>query len=334
MAYVSPSATAPGRIAAARWPAMLAALVLAILIAAPQLGLPSYLLALAIEIFIFSILTMSLNLLLGYTGLVSLGHAAFFAVGAYGAAIAANQLSTEIWLSTGVGVLTAALLAVPVGWLSIRLSGFYFLMITLAVAQMIFSVVFRWKWLTGGSDGLLVDGPTLFGRPVLVGRVEMYYFGLALFCLVWALLARIVNAPFGQVLVGIRENTRRMRAIGFDVRRVKLQAFVLSAALAGLAGTLNAQFNLFVGPDSAHWTQSASVLVMLLIGGVGTLAGPVIGVTILLLLQNWLSSYTEYWNLVLGLIFIVFISSAREGVYGLVTRAAGRLTGSGGGRCQ
>jgi branched-chain amino acid transport system permease protein len=286
----------------------------------PFLGATDFQLSLLIEAMTFAILAMSLNLLLGYAGLVSFGHAAFFAVGAYASGVAANNISTEIWISLPVGIAAAALLAIPVGWLSIRLSGFYFLMITFAFAQMIYAVVYRWNWLTGGSDGLLINAPTLIGTPALQSRHAIYFFSLACFGISFLLMHRIITSPFGYVLVGIRENTRRMRALGYDVRHYKLLAFVIAAAFGGLSGVVIAQLNLFIGPESAHWTESGLVLVMVLIGGTGSMIGSTIGAAIVLLLQHWLSSYTEYWSLALGVLFICLIMWAREGVYGLAAR--------------
>jgi branched-chain amino acid transport system permease protein len=300
--------------------------ILVVLAAAPALGLSDFHRSLAIEAMMFSILAMSLNLILGYAGLVSFGHAAFFAIGAYAAGLAANAGGAEIWLSFPIAIATGVLLAIPIGWLSIRLSGFYFLMITFAFAQMVHSVAFRWNWLTGGSDGLLIAGPKLLGSPILQSRSQLYFFALVCTVVTFLVMAAIVGSPFGQVLVGIRENTMRMRALGYNVRAYKLAAFVVAAAFAALAGYINAQFSLFVAPDSADWTQSASVLVMVLIGGAGTLTGPIIGATVVLLLQHWLSSYTQYWSLVLGLIFIALITVARDGLHGIALRlwATGR----------
>jgi branched-chain amino acid transport system permease protein len=288
---------------------------------APLVGVSDFQLSLLLEVMIFAILAMSLNLILGYAGLVSFGHAAFFALGSYAAGVAANKLSPEIWVSLPIGVAIATLIAIPVGWLSIRLSGFYFLMITFAFAQMIYAVVYRWNSVTGGSDGLLIHGPTLLHESVLQSRQALYFFTLACFCLSFLAIQRIITSPFGRVLVGIRENTRRMRALGFNVRNYKLLAFTLAAAFAGLAGFINAQFTLFIAPESAHWTQSGTVLVMVLIGGTRSMVGSIIGAAIVLLLQHWLSSYTEYWSLALGVLFIGLIMWAREGIYGLAARA-------------
>lgn len=306
-------------------PVIAAAVGVALLAAAPWLGINEFQRSLLLEVMIFSILAMSLNLILGYAGLVSFGHAAFFAVGSYAAGLSANYLSPEIWLSLPIGIAAGVILALPVGWLSIRLSGFYFLMITFAFAQMVYAVVYRWNWLTGGSDGLLIAGPKFLGSPVLQSRDQLYFFTLICFVASFLILHRIISGPFGQVLVGIRENTRRMRALGYDVRAYKLAAFVIAAAFAALAGVINGQFSLFASPESAHWTLSASALVMVLIGGAGTKTGPIIGTAIVLLLQHWLSSYTQYWSLALGLLFILLITTAREGIHGLLLRAARRI---------
>lgn len=316
--------TAPGSrakrpAAASPWTVWLPlATAVVVLALAPALGLGNFAQALVIEMLTFSVLALSLDILLGYTGLVSFGHAAFFAVSGYATAIIASRWSPDLAITAPLAVLCAALLALPIGWLSIRLSGFYFLMITFAFAQMVYTAAFRWKWLTGGSDGMLVPGPELFGHPVLSSRTSFYYTTLVVFVLACAALYAIIHSQFGRTLVGIRENTRRIRALGYDVRRYKLAAFVIAAAFGGVSGVLNSQFNLFIAPESAHWSQSALVLVMVLIGGSGYFLGPILGTAIVLGLQHWLSSYTEYWGLILGLLFIVLITVAREGLLGII----------------
>jgi branched-chain amino acid transport system permease protein len=301
------------------------AAVVAALAAAPALGLSSFLQSLVIEIMMFSILSMSLNLLIGYTGLVSFGHAAFFAAAGYAAAIAAIRLSPDVLVTVPAGIAASSLLAVLVGWLSIRLSGFYFLMITFTFAQMVYVAAARWKPWTGGSDGLIMPGPELLGQPVLQSREDFYYTALAVFAVCCAAMYGIVTSPFGRTLAGIRERAPRMRALGYDVRRYKLGVFIVAAAFASVAGVLNALFNLFIAPESAHWTQSAIILVMVLIGGSNFFIGPVVGTAIVLLLQYGLSSYTEYWGLVLGLMFIAIITGAREGVIGIAADGWKRL---------
>jgi branched-chain amino acid transport system permease protein len=293
----------------------------------PLAGMPNFVQALVIEILIFSILALSLDILLGHTGLVSFGHAAFFGVAAYGLGIAAGRMTPELMVTVPVGLAAAVLLAIPLGWLSIRLSGFYFLMITFAFAQMVYVVAFRWKWLTGGSDGLLIPSATFLGLPALRSREALYDTTLAAFLLSCIGMISILRTQFGRALAGIRENTLRMRALGYNVRRYKLIAFVIAAGFGGIAGVLNSQFNLFIAPESVHWTQSALVLVMVLIGGSGYFLGPIIGATIVILLQHWLSSYTEYWGLVLGLLFIALISGARQGIAGIGRQLWSRLGG-------
>jgi branched-chain amino acid transport system permease protein len=285
---------------------------------APVLGLSSFLQSLVIEILIFSILSMSLNLLMGYTGLVSFGHAAFFAVAGYAAAIAAIRLTPEVLVTFSIGIVASSLLALVIGWLSIRLSGFYFLMITFTFAQMVYVAAVSWKVWTGGSDGLIIPGPTLLGHPILESRKALYYTTLVAFVVCCAIIYGLITSQFGRTLVGIRECPPRMRALGYNVRHYKLGAFIAGAALASVAGLLNAQFNLFISPDAAHWTQSAITLVMVLIGGTSFFAGPIVGTAIVLLLQHWLSSYTQYWGLVLGLLFVALISFARQGLIGIV----------------
>ena len=299
-------------------------LLCVVLLAAPSLGLPPFAQSLVIEALIFSLLALSLNILVGYTGLVSFGHAAFFAVSGYALGIFSSSWTTEILVTLPLAVLTAALIALPIGWLSIRLSGFYFLMITFAFAQMVFVAAIRWKGLTGGSDGLLVPSATLFGVPVLQDRTPFYYFAIVMFFLCAGAIYLVVTSQFGRTLVGIRECTPRMRALGYNVRNAKLAAFVIGATFAGIAGAMNSLFNLFISPESAHWTQSALVLVMVLIGGANFFVGPIIGATIVLLLQHWLSSHTEHWGLFLGLLFIVLITGAREGIAGLAMLALDR----------
>jgi branched-chain amino acid transport system permease protein len=305
-------------------------ILLGALLIAPVLGLSSFIQSLIIEIFVFSLLALSLNVLLGYTGLVSLGHAAFFAIGGYAIAIISVRWSTEIMLIAPLAVASAALWAVPIGWLSIRLSGFYFLMITLAFAQMISIAAVRWKSLTGGSDGILVPQPMLFGNPVLQDRQSIYYFTLVVFVASVLVVYLIVSSRFGRTLAGIRENSLRMRALGYNVGLYKLIAFVIAASVAGLAGAMNTVFNLFIDPGAADWTQSALVLVMVLIGGAGFFVGPIVGAAIVLILEHWLSSHTEHWGLVLGLLFIGLITFAREGLAGVAASALG--VGDGGNR--
>lgn len=294
---------------------------------APAAGLGDFGLSFLLEIMIFSILALSLNLLVGNTGLVSLGHAAFFAIGAYAAALCANLWTSEVLVTLNCAAIAGLLFALPIGLLSIRLPGFYFLMITFAFSQMVFQAAFRWAGLTGGSDGLRVAQPTLFKAPVLVERLQLYWFTLVVFVACVIILHRLATSSFGQVLAGIRENTRRMRALGYNVRAYKLAAFVISSTLAAFIGGVFVQFSLFVSPDNAHWVQSATVLVMVLVGGAGSIVGPLVGATIILFLQHQMSSHTEYWNAMLGLLFVMVIWVSPNGIIGLLGVARKRLFG-------
>ena len=307
---------------------VLSAVLLAALAIYP-FAVPPYLLSLLTEVLIYGIFAMSLDLILGYAGLVSFGHAAFFGVGAYVAGIAAVRLNPHMGLTLPLALVAAALAALVIGYLSIRTSGIYFLMLTLAFAQVLYAVAFKWTPVTGGSNGLSgIPRPALGlvpGGGELADPVRFYFFILIVFLLVYYGLRRVVASPFGHALVGIRENEARMAAIGYDVARFKLAAFVLAGVLAGLAGALNTYLNVFVSPATLNWPTSGQVLVMVIIGGAGTLVGPVLGAGLVLLLQNLVSSQTDRWPMIMGGVFIVFVLVARFGIIGIWDRLAVRL---------
>jgi branched-chain amino acid transport system permease protein len=304
--------------------------VLFVLLVVYPFVVPPYLLSLLTEVFIYGIFAMSLDLILGYTGLVSFGHAAFFGVGAYAAGIAAVRLSPHMGLTLPLALVAAALAALVIGYLSIRAAGIYFLMLTLAFAQVLYAVAFKWTPVTGGSNGLSgIPRPALgliAGGNELAEPARFYLFTFVIFVLVFCGLRRVVGSPFGHVLVGIRENEARMSAIGYDVARFKLAAFVLAGVLAGLAGALNTYLNVFVSPSQLNWTTSGQVMVMVIIGGVGTLVGPVLGAGLVLLLQNLVSSQTERWPMIMGAVFIIFVLVAPFGIVGLWDRLVARVT--------
>jgi len=293
-------------------------LIAAVVFALIPLGLPRYVTTTLTEILIFAVFAMSLDLLVGYTGLVSLGHAAFFGIAAYTVGILTTHGSTALVLTLPAGVATGAAAALLVGVFALRAAGVYFLMLTLAFAQMAFAVAHQWTAVTGGTNGL--SGRPRPAAPGLdLGATIPFYYLVFLLCGVTAiLLGRIAASPFGAALVGVRENESRMRAMGFDTFRLKLGAFVIAGAAAGLSGVLYAHYNGFVSPDVLYWTSSGQVLIMVLLGGTGTLAGPALGAAIVLVLQNVASSYTERWTLVLGAAFIVVVLAAPRGLIGLV----------------
>jgi len=286
---------------------------------------PNYPRALVAEIYIFGIFAMSLDLLLGFTGLMSLGHAAFFGLGAYAVAILGALFGLNAWLGVIAGVGTAALAALVIGFFCVRTTGVPFLMLTLAFAQLVFSVAFKWRDLTGGSDGMAIaDKPGFFGFD-LSNPLAMYFMALIFFLLVYWALRRLLNAPLGHVFVGIRENESRMLAIGYPVRAYKILSFTVAGALAGLAGGLYAIFNSFISPDAVYWTASGDILIMTILGGAGTLIGPAIGAGLFLLMKNVVSSYSEHWLLIIGVVFIACVLFFPGGIWGTLRQVrAGR----------
>jgi branched-chain amino acid transport system permease protein len=268
------------------------------------------------QILIFAIFASSLNLLVGYAGLPSLGHAAFFGGGAYSAAIAAQRIATDQLLVTlAAGILGAALLALVIGSLAVRAVGIFFLMLTLALAQMVFSVAYQATEITGGSNGFSgVHRPTLFGLDFSAAG-DLYVLASVVFLGVILLLWRVTSSTYGRALAGVRENERRMRALGYDTRMLKLSAFVLAGAIAGVAGALSSYEFRFVSPNDVALGTSVTAFVMVLIGGAGTLAGPLVGAAVVLLIERALPSLIPA-QMVLGVLFILFVVFARQGVVG------------------
>ena len=309
--------------------AILSYLVLfALLLVAPFVVYP----VLVMQILCFALFACAFNLLLGFTGLLSFGHAAFFGAGAYiaGYTLLHWGLSPELGILTGVLVATA--LGVVFGALAIRRQGIYFAMITLALAQMVFFVALQAKF-TGGEDGLQsVPRGKLFGVVDLSNDLTMYYVALAIVVAAFLLIARTVHSPFGQVLKGIKENEPRALSLGYDVSRFKLLAFVISAAISGLAGSLKTLVLGFASLSDVHWSASGQVILMTLVGGLGTLSGPLVGSAVVVLLENkigdfgafmaratsvdWFNTLGESVAMVTGLIFVVCVLAFRRGIMG------------------
>jgi len=278
------------------------------------------------DVLIFAIFAGSLDLLVGRAGLPSLGHAAFFGGGAYAAAIIGQRFQTnELLIGLGAAALVAGLLALVIGFLAVRAAGIFFLMLTLALAQMVYAIAFQATELTGGSNGFAgVRRPALFG--VDLGAADTLYLLVAVvFALVTLLLWRVTRSPYGRALVGIRENERRMLALGYDTRTLKLSVFVLAGALAGIAGALSAYAFRFVSPNDVALGTSVSGLVIVLIGGAGTLLGPLLGAAAVLFIERVLSSSVGFSQTVLGVVFILFVVFARRGLAGLLRDAYGRI---------
>ena len=271
-----------------------------------------YTLYLATEAMVWSLAAAALGLLVGHAGVVSLGHAAFFGIGAYSVGLLVKA-GVDLWVGLGAAVLLAAAFAALTGPLALRGHGVVVLMVTLAFAQMVYSAAYRWKWLTGGDDGLAL--PKLGGRPELFYAASVV---LVVACV--AALRRLVASPYGQALEAIRQNESKARALGIPAFPYKLAAYTLSAALTGLAGGLLAIHRNFVSPHDLYWVTSATLLVMVLLGGSRGFVGAVVGATLYVFLQAWVSSRTEFWSLFLGLVLVLTILGSREGLWGLLAR--------------
>jgi branched-chain amino acid transport system permease protein len=290
--------------------------ILALFIALPELLRPYYL-GLATKMLIFALFAMSLDLLLGYTGLASLGHAAYFGVAAYTVSRVILRAGVDSGIAFPAAVCAAAVTGALFAPLALRARGSYFLMITFALAQVVWSVAFGWRSLTNGDDGMPGVVRPYFGWS-LDNTTSFYYFVFVVVGVAALLLLAIVKSPFGRALRGIRESESRMQALGYDVWRHQYVAFVLSALFAGIAGALYAYFNRFVGPEYLSVVQSAEALIMVILGGAGTLLGPALGAALIVFLEDFVSSLTEHWVLVLGIIYVLVTLFAPRGLIGLV----------------
>lgn len=312
------------------------AMVVGLLIAAacvPWLGSRFYTF-LATDIVILALLATSLNLLLGYTGLVSFGHAAYFGVGAYTCAILMKTYGWPFALAFAAGGAASAACALVFGLFCVRSTRIYFAMLTLAFAQIVWAICFKWNSVTGGEQGLSnVPYPDLAWMAALplLGDLRTgdhyYLLVLVLVAIAFAVLRRIVDSPFGRILTAIRENPERAEFIGVDVRRYQLAAFVIAGLFAGLAGALFGLFNRGVFPDFAYWAKSAEVLIMVILGGMGSFWGPAMGAAVLVLLNQQITAYTQYWPFILGSILIVLLFAFPGGIVGAAGAAARRMRG-------
>jgi branched-chain amino acid transport system permease protein len=285
--------------------------------------------SLATSILVLSVFTMSLDLLLGYAGLPSFGHAAFLGLGAYAAAILSARLGIS---NLGIALLAAIALAsfgsLVLGLLALRTSGVYFLMLTLAFAQMLSAVAEKWTPVTGGTNGLPgVKSPVLFGDVSVPRGVPYYWLTLVIAVICFYLMYRLIHSPFGRTLIGIHQNEARMRAIGYNTRLYKLGAFWVAGVFASIAGVMYTFFNQFISPDDIGFTTSGTAVLMVLLGGEATLIGPILGTTAYVILQNFLSSmFTGNWQLIMGALFVVFVLFVRGGILGIWARVQARRT--------
>lgn len=290
----------------------LSSLLLIGLMLVMPLVLTDYGVLLTTEIAILAIFAISLGLIMGYAGIISLGHAAFFGIGAYSVAFL-SQYITSFYSLLGLTLLITAIIALITGAIFLRTSHFYFLMITLAFGQMLYALYFQSSW-AGASDGLAVSADLNLGFGSIFSPIGYYYTMGVAFILIYTLLRLFVESPVGKVTKGIMENRSRMKSLGYNTRVYKLVTYTLSGTIAGLAGFLYAFFNLFVTPDLTHWSFSGQALIMVIIGGVGTLIGPAVGSLVYVILQSVISSYTDRWAFILGTILVVLVLIGRGGI--------------------
>ncbi|HZQ62222.1 MAG TPA: branched-chain amino acid ABC transporter permease [Casimicrobiaceae bacterium] len=312
--------------------AALIALVLLVLVTIPFV-MPGYKTSLAIEMLIFATLAMSIDILAGFAGRTSLGHGALFGIATYVVLYYVATLGGSPWIGMLLGILAATVAAVVFAVLAIRTSGVYFLLLTLALGMIVWGICLRWASVTGGENG--IRGAV--APPFLAQQSALYFFVLAIAAAMTWLMWRFVSSPFGLTLKGIRESESRMRALGYNVPLHLFIGFTVSGFFAGMAGVLYALFNSFVSPSTVALAQSVEGLLMVIVGGVGTLFGSLVGAVVIISLENFVSFYTERWPSVLGLMFILTMIFAPQGLLGwtraLLARrhARKRVDHSGGG---
>lgn len=300
------------------------AIIVALLIIAP-LVLPEFWRRFVTEILIWGLLAMSSDILIGYTGMVSFGHSAFFGLGLYGAAAALLTVKpANLWLAIAYGLVFSAGVALFVAYFSTRLRDIYFAITTLIFSQIFYVIIFTWTEVTGGENGLTFSRP-LLGIPGLYSQPftnnTLHWFVLAVVAASYLILRRIMQSPFGMVLQSIRENEPRTRAIGYAVERYKIVAVMLSGLFAGLAGVLYAIQNRFAAPDFVYFLVSGEAVIFNVMGGIGTLVGPIAGAAFYLLLRELLSRFlTEYYLIPVGIIFIAMIIFLPQGLLGFMRR--------------
>jgi branched-chain amino acid transport system permease protein len=294
--------------------------VLAALACVPLLG-SDYLIDLATQIVIYVLFALSLNVLIGYSGNVSFGHAAYFAIGGYACAVLITTYHWPLVLAFPAAVVLAGVASAAIGYFCVRLTDIYFAMLTLAFAMFVWGVAFKWRAVTGGDDGFVgLDRPEF-----LTHRASHFYFALIVVALSTAALWLICHSAFGRTLVAVRENRVRAGFVGVDTRRVRHVAFIVAGTFAGIAGALFALYTNGMYTESAFWPESARVLIMVLLGGMYSFFGPALGAAVLYFLQVATVQYTEYWPTVLGLVLLVILMFVPEGLVGLAKRLRGQL---------
>jgi len=298
--------------------------VLALLPLAARFGAESYLLSIATRVVVIAIAALSLDLILGFGALVSFGHAAFLGLGAYAVGILSSHGVTDILAQTAVALAAAAIFATATGAISLRTTGVYYIMISLAFGQMLYFLAVSLS-AYGGDDGItLAKRSTLAGLDLLKNNYSFYYLALAVLTAAYLFAHALVAARFGRVLIGTRENPQRMRAIGFEPYPYQLTAYVISGMICALAGVLLANQAEFVSPAYMTWQRSGELLIMVILGGVGTLYGAILGAIAFLLLEDGLSHFTEHWKMIFGPMLILIVLFGRGGIAGAARRIGGR----------
>lgn len=302
----------------------IAAVLVVLALALLPLARSRYAIDLATQVLIYCLFALSLNVLIGYAGDVSFGHAAYFAIGGYACAILLTTYRWPLVLALPAAIVVAGLAAVAIGYFCVRLTQTYFSMLALAFGMLVWGVAFKWKAVTGGDDGFTgILVPTLLDSPT-----RYFYFTLGSVAAGVALLWMICHSAFGLTLLAIRENPGRAGFIGVDTRRMRWAAFVVAGTFAGLAGALFGMYNRGMYIENAFWTESAQVLIMVLLGGIYSFVGPLIGASALYLLQVVTNQFTPYWPLVLGLVLLAVVLVLPDGLVGLARRVSGRASGA------
>ena len=308
-------------------------LIVCVLALAPA-GLPPFAMTLLTEALILGLFAMSLDLMVGYTRLISFGHAAAYGLGAYTCGNLLLHTDIPMIFAVPIAAVFTGIVAIGVAWVCTLASGVSFSMLTLAFAQLLYAVAFKWTAVTGASDGLagIPRSPGPFGITFIASKAGFYYLVLACLLAAFLFCRSLVASPFGAVLRGIRENEAKTLSLGYNTRRYKIAVVAIAFAFGGLAGALYAPFAGFANTELLFWLFSGQVLIMVIVGGAGTLIGPIIGAAFFMLVSNLLSSWTDSWALFFGLIFVCFVLFAPQGIWGLATRAWSGAAGESKGR--
>jgi len=314
----------PGAEKSFGWPKIVAILLnITVLALFPFIVKNRFYISLATEMIIYGLLAMSLDVLLGYTGLLSFMHNAYLGISAYAVGLFLIHVSPEsLWLACFIGVLFTTLVSVPVGWVQVRTGGLAFALLTLAFGMMFHTIVWKWYSVTGGDDGLMgMPNPDLrifgFNLGNTGDPTTMYLFTLTVVVICFVLTRRIIRSPFGAVLEAIRENEERAAFVGINVRQYKLFGWMLACMLAGISGALFIIYKGYIGPTTMSAFAGAGVLMMVLLGGMGTLWGPLVGAVIFIYIQDFISTMTEHWEIYLGLVVIFLVLFLPTGFVGL-----------------